>query len=563
MQRKKPLSQTDIAKRWARDVIAGKVLANVYIKLACKRFLSDLKRTDLDFREEEANRAVDYIELLPHVKDKWRGKLQHQEPWQVFGYVNIFGFYWKGTDTRKYDEAYWEITRKQGKSLMAADVGLFMLTNDGTHSPEVYCGATTEKQANYVFKPAQQMVQLSSDLREAFGVQALAQSIVTPRDDGTFQRLVGDPGDGGNPSCWIVDEYHEHKSSVFYQTGKTGMGARHNPLLLTITTAGDNIDGPCFELHEKCIKILEGSLSGRAADSVFVMIFGIDKGDDWQSEEALLKANPNANVSVSLDWLKKQQLNAIESPSDRGQFKTKHLNIWLNALERVIPYEEWEKCAAPNMQISQCKDLPCIIGVDLANAIDFVATVKNFFLQDGQRMYHFWFPQFWLPEARVYEKGAPEHYKQWHEEGFLNVCEGERITTQDIKDSIRADCKNYRVGEIVLDPWKAAGYEQDLADTGAEIVLFPQSVALYTAPMNELIACCKDNTLFHPDNKVLNWMCSNLEAKRDTNGGIKPRKENNKKKIDGMSAGIMAMGRAMTYVEQIVDFGKAHIVSSR
>jgi phage terminase large subunit-like protein len=558
-KRKKPLSSSDIALKYASDVKAKRTPANKWVRLACARFIADLKRKDLTYNKIEANRACDFIELLPQVKGKFRGLPLKLEGWELFIVCSLFGFYRKSTGCRKYDEAFILITRKMGKSILAAAIGLYMLLNDGENSPEVYCGATTEKQANFVFNPAKQMCKLSPDLMNAFNVEVMAQAITTPEDDGLFQRVVGDPGDGGNPSCWINDEYHEHKKDNLYQTGKTGIGARDNPLLLSISTAGDNIEGPCYELHERAEQILENVTDDLASDSLFCIMWGIDKNDDWQSEEALIKANPNIGISVSYDWLRKQQLNAITNQKDRGNFKTKHLNMWLNALDSVIPTEEWMKCAK-KMDIEKCKSLPCIIGIDLANSIDIVATVKNFFYQDEKKTYYFWFPQFWLPEARVYEKGAPEYYRKWVEEGYLNVCSGERITTQDIKDSLRKDCKDYNVMELVFDPWKASGYEQDLEDTGAEIVMFPQTIGMYTTPMNELIASVKDKSLYHNDNKVLNWMNSNLRAKMDTNGNMKPRKEDSKKKIDGMCAGIMALGRSLAYRDEIIDFGTASII---
>lgn len=558
---KKPPSSAQVATKYAREVIKGKIPSGEYVVLACKRFLADLKRKDIDFNAKKAERFIYFIQALPHVKGaKFAGKPLLLQPWQVFIFVNLFGFYHKD-GTRRFQEVFILVPRKNGKSIMVTALGLWMLILDGEVGAEVLCGATSEKQANYVFRPAKLMLNKCPDLVSDFGLEVMAEAITKPDDDSTFQRIIGDPGDGGSPSCGIVDEFHEHKNADLYNTIKTGMGVRENPILAVISTAGHNIAGPCFDLMEECQKILKGIFDDEASDEVFAMMWGIDADDDWTDPASLAKANPNMDISVSGKWLRKQQTQAIRSRKDQGPFKTKHLNIWVNSTETFLNFEEWKRCAEPEMKPEDFSDWQCMMGVDLSSRIDITADAKVFYrVNDEGAMEYRVFGDFWLPQERVIEEGAPRYYQQWVDEGLLQVCEGDEIEVAQVVQSIIDDCEDFYIEEIAFDPWKSAGYEQQLEVTGVPISRFPQTVGQYTAPMWELEAAVKSGRLKHNNNKVLNWMVSNLEVKRDTNGNVKPRKENSAKKIDGMTAVIMGIGRAMHQGETAVDLSDTYTI---
>jgi phage terminase large subunit-like protein len=550
-------THVDKAKRYARNVLSGKQPACKLVRLACERFQKDLKRKDLEFRPDAANAFCRFMECLPHVKGEWAARKEYivMEDWQCFQFANLFGFYRKATGLRRYQESYNEVPRKNAKSIEAAVVGLFMLTEDGETGAEVFCGAKTEYQADKVFRPARQMALKESDFREWYGVEVRAKSIYKASDGSLFQRIIGDPGDGDSPHCWIVDEFHEHKKDNLYRTGKTGMGARQQPLMFIITTAGEDIGGPCFQKREECIKILQGVYADESADSTFVLIYTIDQDKenyvDPFSVKALKMANPNYNVSVSGNWLRKEQLQAKRSAKDRGAFLTKHLNVWVNATEAFLNYEDWRRCADASMRIEDYQHLPMMFAIDLATRIDFVASVKCFYwFEDDGALHYAWFPEFWLPEARVQDPQSPDAYRTWAEEGLINLCPGDEISTKQVRDKLIEDINGNYLEEVIFDPWKSAGYEQEIEEsTGHEIIRFGQTISQYTAPMDELEAAVLSGRLHHPDNPVLNWMCTNLTARRDTNGNKKPRKDDPAKKIDGMSAGIMALGRAMTKMD--------------
>ena len=203
------------------------------------------------------------------------------------------------------------------------------------------------------------------------------------------------PGDGASPHCAIVDEYHEHDSPRLYDTMITGMGARRQPLIIVITTAGFNLGGPCYDMRLRAGKVLDRTLQD---EELFAVVYTVDAEDDWKSPEALRKANPNFGVSVMEDYLLAQQLKAIQTPSKQNTFKTKHLNIWCNARAAAFNMTNWEKCADPGLSRGRFAGKPSFMGLDLASKGDLNAVVY-LFPEDGGT--YALFADFFLPEDRA------------------------------------------------------------------------------------------------------------------------------------------------------------------
>jgi len=244
------MTYTETTEKYCNDVIndllPNRKTCNLE-KLACKRHLSDLQRQDDEdfpyyFSEIAAHRRCSFTEKLHHTKGKWRGQLIKLEPHQIMMQSVKFGWLKKSNDKRRFTRSYVLIPRKNGKSAESATDGLFMGFVDGEPGAEVYAGATTEKQAMMVFEPAWSMVKLNPDLAEYFnltlsGTPKNPTSIYNIEDMSKFEPIVGKPGDGASPHCAIVDEYHEHPTSILYDAMDTGMGARDQPLLSEISTA--------------------------------------------------------------------------------------------------------------------------------------------------------------------------------------------------------------------------------------------------------------------------------------------------------------------------------------
>lgn len=538
--------------KFARDVIAGRRPACRYVKLACQRHFDDLalsKQKDCKYKFDaaEAERRLALIQQLPHVKGEWAFKRQliTLEPWQCFGIAMTFGWVKKRSGKRRFRESYWEVPRKNGKSVKAAGIGISMFVADREFGAEVYCGATTEKQAWEVFRPARLMIKRSPMLIEAAGIEVNASNLNRPEDGSRMEPLIGNPGDGSSPSCAIVDEYHEHPDASLYETMLTGMGARTQPLMFVITTAGSNIEGPCYEKRRQVIDMLEGVTPD---DELWGWIWTIDDTDDWADPAVLAKANPNMGVSVYQDYLESQQQKAIKNASFQNTFKTKHLNVWVSARSAYFNLESWKKCEEP-LSIEDFEGQEGYMCIDLASKTDIAARVNLFSRLIGEKLHYYSVaPRFYLPSATIHfgkERSVVERYQRWVNMGLLTECDGAENDFNLIRDELIEDSKRFAVKEIPHDPWGAFQIAGDLEKAGLLPVKIPQQVQHLSPAMKELNAAILSGRFHQDGNPILTWMIANVVAKEDANENVFPRKERPESKIDGAVATIMGVARAM------------------
>lgn len=529
---------------YAKAVDAGTISASKYAVSACRRFLADRKRTGWRYRFDSAaaERVCRFIELLPHTKGIWaalrpgQSNLIRLEPWQCFLLANVFGWKRKADGTRRFREAYLEVPRKNGKSLLAAGVGLFMLVADDEPGAEVYSGATSEKQAWEVFRPARQMALARPDLVTHYKLEVNASNISIPSTGAKFEPLIGKPGDGASPSCAIVDEYHEHPDPDQYDTMLTGMGARRQPLMLIITTAGDNLGGPCYDKRTSMIRILDGLTED---DEKFGIIYSVDDGNDWTTPEALVKANPNYGVSVGGDFLQSRQREGMENTRRAGVFKTKHLNLWLQARHAYFNIDRWDECRRPGLTLESLKGRRCRVALDLASKVDIAAMQFLFPLDMGRFAV---LGRYYLPEETV-AKAANDHYRGWAAAGHLVTTDGEIIDFDRIKDDILELASDFELVEVAYDPFQATHLATQLMAAGVPMIEYRQTVQTMSEPMKTFDSWITARKLEHDGNPVMTWMMSNVVANEDAKDNVYPRKLRNEDKIDGPVAAIMAVGR--------------------
>lgn len=579
MAKAAPTTHVAAALRYAKDVAAGKILANEWVRAACRRHLADLDRAKSDkafpyrFDEAKAERVCRFIGLLPLTKGRWaaRGERFALQPWQAFLTVCIFGWVRKFDEHRRFRRAFVLIPRKNGKSEWAAAVGLYMLLADGEYGAEVYSGATSEKQAWFVFGAARQMALRSPQLASHYALNVNASNLHVLGNNSKFEPIIGNPGDGSSPHCAIHDEYHEHDTDVQVDTMQTGMGARDQPLQLIITTAGDNIAGPCYQAQLEAQKVLSGVIEN---DELFACIYGIDKGDDWTSDEALIKANPNLDVSVSLEFLRSQRNTAIQNPRKSGTFKTKHLNVWVTAREAYFPLQRWLESNDPDLRLADFLGEPCWIGIDLASKVD-VASVLLWF-EDGEddkgRPTFACFAFHYLPEEAV-EAPEAEHYGDWAQQighnggpawddeldaahrnaGNARIEPGPRLVGTDgamidldrIEADLLAFTKAFEVQAIAYDPHQATQLVTHLMKENVPVLEVRQTVLNFSDPMKEIEGLMREGRICHDGDPVLAWMVSNVVAKVDAKDNVYPRKEAPENKIDGV---IAMLGAYIAYM---------------
>jgi phage terminase large subunit-like protein len=406
-----------------------------------------------------ATRVCRFLEALPHVKGKWAAERQtlRLEAWQCFIEVSLFGWVEKLNPHRyRFREAYICVPRKNGKSFLSAGTGLYKFAADDEYCAEVYFGANSEKQAKRVgFKPARAMAQKCRELCKAFGIKVNTHSLVKDSDGSVLAPVISQPGDGDSPSCAVNDEYHEATKPILYDTFKTGMAARENPLMFTITTAGSNRGGPCYLLQQEMEDILSGKVIN---ERVFAIIYTIDPDDDWKSEAALIKANPNYGVSIDPEFLRNEQRAAIASAAKQNTFKTKYLNIWCNAAVAWMNMAKWDALADPSLNESDFAGEPCVEGLDLASELDIASRGKLFSRKVAGKDHYYFFCTHYLNEQAIEDGG--EHYNAWVEDGWLTKTDGNVTDYPRIGRDLVDDTKLFRVLEVPHDPYHAAAMVQ-------------------------------------------------------------------------------------------------------
>ncbi len=527
------------AHQYCRDIASGKIDACLYVRQACSRHLDDIESSKQKsypwrFDKDKAERACIFIQHMKHVKGKWAGERFKLEPWQCFIIASIFGWVDKITNFRRFREALILVPRKNGKTLLAAGIGNFMFLADKEAGAEVYCGATSEAQAWEVFRPAKQIVS-EPRFKKKFDITVNAKSMTT-RKASRFLPIIGRPKDGSSPHLAIVDEYHEHATSELFDAMQTGMGARSQPLMFTISTAGTNQAGPCGAYCEQVAKILSGTIQN---DRVFGIIYGIDADDDWTDLKNWKKANPNYGVSINEEYLIQQLETAKQNPSKQNIIRCKHLNQWLTVDTAWMDMLKLAKCKNLSLIPESMTGKRCVLALDLASKID-IAALNILFFDDKE----YWaFGRYYSCRATV-DKSENQHYQTWELEERLTVTPGERIDFSQIEEDVKELCQQFQVDGIAYDPWQAVQLAANLTAEGLLMIETRATVQNFSEPMKLLEAAIYSNEFHYDGCPILTWMFSNVVAHYDKKANIYPNKTRNENKIDGVVALIMSMNAA-------------------
>ena len=551
-----------IARQYAKTVVSGQLAAAKKVKQACQRQIDDLakfqgKASPYRFnpvltdaagqRYRPANRVCQFVECLRHIKGPLAGQLIQLEPWQVFILSTVFGWV-KPDGRRRFRRTYIEVPRGNGKSALSSALGLYMLAADGEGGAEAYSLATTRDQARIVFGDAQAMARADRSFRQAFGVDVNAHNINVVRTGSKFEALSaeGSTLDGLNIHFGCVDELHAHKTRTVYDVVETGTGKRDNSLLWVITTAGSNRSGICYEVRTFVTKLLDKVFED---ESQFGIIYGIDD-DDWALEESLIKANPNWGISVRPEILLPLQAKAMQMPSAVNNFKTKHLNEWVNADTTWMDMRAWDRCADSTLDLEAFAGQPCWIGLDLASKTDIAALLLVFahpHIAGGYAV----FGKYYLPEDTVHLAGNSQ-YPGWMSAGRLTVTPGNVIDFGWIEADLIESVSRFAVQAVAFDPFQATQLSTRMLAEGLPMIEVRPTVLNFSEPMKTLQALVLQNKLAHDGDPVLGWMASNVVAHLDIKDNIYPRKERPENKIDGIVALIMALSRVFLPGEAVV-----------
>ena len=542
----------DRATKYAKEVLAGNIPAGELVILACKRHIEDLKKSKTKafpykFDVDLANRYLDFFDLLKHSKGELAGQPIHLELWQCFRIGSVFGWVHKETGLRRYFESYHQVPRKNGKSTEAAGVGVELLTIDGEAGAEVYSAATKKDQARIIFDEAKRMIQSSSHIKKHVNIYQTNMSM--PMSNSKFEPLSSDANslDGLNIHGGIIDELHAHKTRDVYDVLVTATGARKQPLIWIVTTAGFNTNGICYEKYDYSVKVLKGVIED---DRFFCYIAQADDGDDVFDENTWIKANPNLGVSCSIEDLRTKAKQAREIPAALTNFMVKHLNMWVNAETAWMNMQKYKECeeykANKEFDINSLEGERCFCGVDLSATTDITSVNLEFPLPDGR---YAWINHCFLPEDGILEKERRDKapYTAWARDGYITLTPGPTIDYEWIQSYVMKMAKKYQIQEIDYDPWNSTQFANNLMNEGFECVEIRQGFKTLSEPIKDVEKLVLEKRLITFNNPVLRFAISNAVPSLDPAGNIKLDKSKATKRIDPVIAGITSHVRAMLH----------------
>jgi phage terminase large subunit-like protein len=550
------------AEQYVDEVLAGRQVACRWVRLACERHRRDLDNgteRGLHFDETTAKTAIAFFRLLKHSKGEWAGRPLILEPWQQFVVWSLFG--WKREDgTRRFRTSYLEVARKNGKTTMAAGIGLYLMLADGEPGAEVYSVATKRDQARISHSEATRMAKSSPQLRKL--VTIFKDNIHILNTASKFEPLGADSDtmDGLNVHGAIVDEVHAHKTRDTWDTIETATGARRQSMMFAITTAGFDRQSLCFQQHEYTEKVLEGVI---ADDTWFGMTYTLDPaarekgaasdkfedGFDWEDEGAWIKANPNLGISKKWDDMQRKAARAKQMPAALNAFLRLELDLWTQAVTKWVNLGHWNQCGQA-VSADGLRGRTCYGGLDLSSNTDISAWLLVFPPQSEEDLYQV-LCRFWIPEEAMVERARRDRvpYDVWVRQGFITATPGNVIDYDFILEQINQDTQSFDVHEAAFDRWGATKIQTDLMELGGEdwLVQFGQGYVSMSPPMKELERLILEHKLAHGNHPVLTWMANNLVVRQDPAGNLKPDKEKSTERIDGMVALVMALDRALRH----------------
>lgn len=496
------------------------------------------------YDKSAADYAVAFIQELCHTKGTWAGKKFQLLDWQEQIIRDIFGTV-KQNGYRQFNTAYIEIPKKNGKSELAAAVALLLLCGDGEQRAEIYGCAADRNQAKIVYDVAADMVRFCPALEKRVKILESAKKLIYLPTNSTYQVLSADVANkhGFNTHGVIFDELHTQPNRKLYDVMVQGSGdARMQPLYFLITTAGNNTESICYEVHQKALDIM----SGRKIDPTFYpVIYGAGTDEDWTDPKVWKKANPSLGETIGLDKVQAACDSAKQNPIEENSFRQLRLNQWVKQSVRWMPMDKWDACAFP-VNPEELEGRVCYGGLDLSSTTDLTSFCLVFPPEDEYEPYYI-LPYFWLPEDTLPLRVNRDHvpYDLWERQGFIQTTEGNVVHYGFIEKFIEKLGEVYNIREIAFDRWGAVQMVQNLEGMGFTVVPMGQGFASMSPPTKELMKLTLEKKLAHGGHPVLRWNMDNIFIRTDPAGNIKADKAKSTEKIDGAIACIMALDRAI------------------
>jgi len=493
------------------------------------------------FDHEAVERVKRFFRLCcTHSKGEWAGQPFILEPWQDKKIIApLFGWKRKVDGLRKHRTCYAEIAKKNGKSLLASSVGLYLTGADDEPGAEVYAFAAEKDQARIVFDGASIMCNSNEEL--ASQCEVFRNQITFHATNSYFRVLSAEAYSKQGYNCHgiIGDELHEQPNRLLYDTLRRGTAARRQPVEFYITNAGWDRHSICWEVHDYAERVKRGAIKD---DTFLPVIYKAADGADWTDPRVWGQANPNLGISVKKEFLANECKLAQDVPANENSFRRFHLTQWTKQEIRWMPMKHWNKCPSREPEES-FRGRMCYSGLDLATTTD-IAALGHVFPSDGgffDVIMRFWIPEEQM-ESRIKRDKVP--YDLWEKQGWIHATPGNVIDYGYIYETIDQDAQMFDIAELAFDRWGATKIIQDLQGRDMEVIQFGQGFTSMSPPTKELLKLVLSGKLRHGNNPVLNWMADNVVVEIDGAGNIKPSKKKSTEKIDGIVALVMAQDRA-------------------
>jgi phage terminase large subunit-like protein len=545
----------DPVTRYAEAVVGRRVVTNRLVRLACERHLRDLEQgpaRGLSWDQEAVKRVSRFFSQVLRLNGgDFEGKPFDLQRWQLFIEGSLFG--WKRSESglRRFRTAYIEVAKGSGKSPLAAGTGMYMLTADREPRAEVYAAAGKKDQAMILFRDAVAMVDQSPLL-----AKRVVKSGVTPvwnlavPSTGSFFRPIAsdDTQSGPRPHCALLDEIHEHDDATVLDLMRAGSKGRRQALFFEITNSGWDQTSVCWRHHDYSVQVLEGVLED---DEWFAYICGLDQGDDWRDEKVWPKANPNLGVSITKNYLRRQVREAEGMPAQQGVVRRLNFCEWTELAQRWLEEGVWERNNAP-VDLARLAGRRCFGGLDLSSTEDMCSLQLVFPDAESYDVLSW----YWMPAANARKRAQEDRvpYDVWQREGYLTLTQGNIVDQDAIKRTVFEVAQRYALRDLAFDRWNSSKLiteiqgewgERGDQDEGPRVVQFGQGYASMSAPTKEVERLLLEGRIRHGGHPILAWNAANVVMQVDAAENRKPVKAHRRKRIDGVIALIMAIGRAM------------------
>lgn len=522
-----------IYDQYCKDILSGKITASIYIKQAVERFLAFKKRKEIYFDEDAVDRCILFISKMKHFKGKSANTNFILSPWQQFIVANIVGLKWKSSGYRVCREVYLQVARKTGKSALIAAIALYCLIADGEASPEIACLANSRDQASIVFEYIDKFAK-SLDPKEEV-IKHYKKYVEFPKNNGVCKVHSADSSklDGLNISLAIVDEFHEAKTRALLDVMASSQGMRTQPLMIIITTAGFNLEGPCYDYYTLSIEVLSGV---KTNDTFFPFLFVLDTGDDWTDERNWGKVQPNLDITVTREFMRNEVQKAKNDSTALTGIMTKVFNIWVQSSNQWLPLETIAKYMKP-VDLQEYAGSVAYLGLDLASVGDFTALSIMIPYEDKFIFKNWCF----LPEETYKNSDRHELYEKFVREGTMTISPGNCTDFDYVLKKIKELGDDFIIAGIYMDTWNATYFQIKCEEEGYPTTPISQSIGSFNSPTKELERLIREGNVIIDKSSCVLWCFGNVSLKQDYNGNIKPDKSSYGKKIDPVIAMIQCV----------------------